>query len=304
MRPPSNLICHLLLLAFLLSWAAGAAGQQSNGAAATPVAAPPIVTTQELHDLRATLRAGRERVAPLIEAIDTSRAQDWLKASPVERLAERVDATAADTPEHGLWQAAVELEQAGRERISGALDRAALALGTDERLVEADRRVREIFDARVDPPADDDDRSLTRIEQDMAALERRRTQVSLDQDQKRQTLERLEGQARSHDETVERLRQERATDLETRPWGPLEEPALVDSFEAWEAARERRADARIIAAQLDNQTRVPRIETLKLELAVLEAESRWLAQRQAQLATELTERSGEELRALRGRFGS
>jgi potassium-dependent mechanosensitive channel len=296
MRLPSNLFHQLLLLAFLLSWAGGAVGQSPSDA---PVPAPPTVTTHELLDLRAQLHEGGERVAPLVEAIDTGPAVEWLGSSPLERLAERVDATAQDVPEHGLWQSAAEQEQAGQERIRGALDRAALALASDERLEEAERRVREILAARVDPPTDDEDRTLTRIEQEMAALERRRTQVSLDQDQKRQTLERLEGQARTQEEIMERLRQERVADLETRPWGPLQEPSLVLAFEAWEAARERRADARIISAQLDNQTRAPRIETLRLELAALEAEVRWLAQSQRQLAAELTERSGEELRALR-----
>jgi potassium-dependent mechanosensitive channel len=296
MRLPSNLFRPLLLLAFLLPWAAGATAQQPND---TLVAAPPTVTTQQLLDLRAQLREGREHVAPLVEVIDTGPAGEWLRGSPVERLAERVDATAQNAPEHGLWQSAVEHEQAGQERIRGALDRAALARASEERLVEAETRVREMLDARVGPASVDEDRSLTRIEQDLAALERRRTQVALDQEQKRQTLERLEGQARVHEEAMERLRQERAADLETRPWGPLEEPALVDAFEAWETARERRADARIIAAQIDSQTRAPRMETLRRELAVLEVELLWLAQRQRELSAELTERSGEELRALR-----
>jgi len=294
MRLPSNLLRRLLVLAFLLPWAAGAPAQERNDHDAT---APAIVTTQQLLDLRADLRAGLERLMPMVDAIDTTVAEGWLETSPVERISERLEATAADAPERSIWQAALEHEQAGIERIRGALERAGLALATEQRLGDAERRIREILDARLLAP--DDDRSLTRIEQDIASLERRRTQVSLERDQRRQTLERLEGLAHTQQETLERLRRERATDLDTRPWGPLEEPALADAFAAWEHAQERRADARLLAAQLDVQTIDPRMATLRLELQVLETENLWLGQHQRQLASELAERSGEELRSLR-----
>ena len=294
MRLPSNLLRRLLVLAFLLPWAAGAPAQERNNHDA---AAPAIVTTQQLLDLRADLRAGLERLMPMVDAIDTTAAEDWLETSPMERISERLEATPADAPERSIWQAALEHEQAGIERIRGALERAGLALATEQRLGDAERRIREILDARLLAP--DDDRSLTRIEQDIASLERRRTQVSLERDQRRQTLERLEGLAHTQQETLERLRRERATDLDTRPWGPLEEPALADAFAAWEHAQERRADARLLAAQLDVQTIDPRMATLRLELQVLETENLWLGQHQRQLASELAERSGEELRSLR-----
>ncbi|TVP81375.1 mechanosensitive ion channel domain-containing protein [Thioalkalivibrio sp.] len=295
MRLPSNLLHRLLLLAFLLPWAAGAPAQERNDHGG---AAPAMVTTQQLVDLRAALRAGLERVMPMVDAIDTTPAEDWLEASPVERISERLEATAADAPERSIWQAALENEQAGIERIRGALERAGLALAAEQRLGDAERRIRDILDARLVAP-DEDDRSLTRIEQEIASLETRRTQLSLERDQKRQTLERLEAQARTQQETLQRLRRERTTDLDTTPWGPLDEPTLADAFTAWEHAQERRADARIITAQLDAETIDPRTETLRLELQVLETKSLWLGQRQRQLASELIERAGEELRSLR-----
>jgi potassium-dependent mechanosensitive channel len=297
MRLPSNLLHRLLVLALLLPWAAGAPAQErtdDHGAAA-----PVMVTTQQLLDLRAAQRDGLERVMPMVDAVDTGPAEDWLESGQADRISEVLEATAEDAPERSIWLAALEHERAGTERIRGALERAALAQAAEQRLGEAERRIREILDARLVPLPDEDDRSLTRIEQDIAALEHRRTQVSLERDQKRQTLERLEAQAHTQQETLERLRQERAADLDTTPWGPLEEPAIADAFAAWERAQERRADARIIAAQLDAQTMAPRMEVLRLELRALETEALWLGQRQGQLAAELAERSGEELRILR-----
>ena len=297
MRLPSNLLRQLLVLAFLLPWAPGATAQErSNDLGA---AAPVMVTTERLLDLRAALRHGLERVLPMVDAIDTDPAEDWLEASPADRIAEVLAVTAEDVAEQSIWQAALEHERAGTERIRGALERAALALAAEQRLGEAERRIREILDARLVPLPDVDDRSLSGIEQEIAALEHRRAQVALEQDQKRQILERLEGQARTQQENLERLRQERATDLDTTPWGPLEEPGIADAFAAWERAQERRADARIIAARLDAQTIAPRIEILRFELLVLEVETLWLGQLQGQLAAELAERAGEELRALR-----
>ena len=280
----------------MLPWAVGVPAQEGNDQGAE--APPAVVTTQQLLDLRGALRDGLEALEPIVDAIDTASAEDWLEMSQVERISERLGATAEGTPERSIWQAALEHEQAGIERIRGAMERAGLALAAEQRLGDAERRIREILDARV-VTRDEDDRSLTRIEQDIAELERRRTQVLLEQDQKRQTLERLEGQARAQQETLESLRRERATNPDTTPWGPLEEPGLADAFAAWEKAQQRRADARLIAAQLDAETIHPRMETLRLELRVLEIEILWLEQRQRQLAIELGERSGEELRALR-----
>jgi potassium-dependent mechanosensitive channel len=283
---------RFLLLAFLLLSTTGGAAQERNDHGD---ATPTVVTTQQLRDLHETLRGSRERLASMVEAVDTEPAQAWLDASPLERLTERADATVEDSAEHSLWQNAVEQEMAGGERLRGALDRAALALSAEQRLEDAGQRMAEMLDA---PLPVEEGRGLTRIEEDIADLDRRRTRVLLEQDQTRQTLERLEAQARTQAETLERLGRERDAEPET-PWGPLEEAELADALAAWEQARARQAQARIIAAQLDSQTLGPRMEILGLEQRALETEAQWLDQRLRQLTAELAERSGEELRALR-----
>ncbi len=284
----------LLILVLLLPWLTATAAQGQNDLPTLPT-----INTSDLVDLRESLREGLARVAPMVDAVDTGPANTWLEASPLEHLTARLEASGEGTPARSLWQAALDHEQAGGERIRGALDRAALAMGTKDRLAEAERRVQELIDFSRAPGITDTDRSLASIEQDLAAAGQRHSHIALEIEQKRQTLDRLETQTRTQEETLDRLRQELAADLETAPWGPLEEATLVDAFEAWEEARERRAAARIIAAQLDGQTLGPRTETLGLEIRALEAERQWLARRQQQLAAEMDERAGEELRALR-----
>ncbi|TVP83872.1 MAG: mechanosensitive ion channel protein MscS, partial [Thioalkalivibrio sp.] len=294
MRPFPIAFTPLLLLVLLLGWSALLPAQERNdhGAAAT------ALSTQQLIDLHTALRDARARLSSMVEAIDTGPAEAWLEASPADRLAERVEATADDVAENSLWRSALEHEQGGSKRLLGALERAQLALAMEERLNEAADRLRVIADARTAPP-ETEDRTLSRIEDDIGALEQRRTQLRLEQEQKQQLLDRLESQARTQPETLERLRRERAEETSAEIWGPLQDTALADALAAWEDARDRRADARIIAAQLDAQVLPLRIELLRLELRVLDAEGRWLGAALGQLSEELAERAGEELRALR-----
>jgi potassium-dependent mechanosensitive channel len=287
-----TLLFRFLVVLLLATWSWGVAAQEptSRGTAAP-------LSTQQFTELRNALRDGRQRVLPMVEAIDTAPAESWLAASPTDRLAERVQATATEVAENSLWKGALEHEQAGGERIRGALERAGLALAAEQRLDEAERR---LSDLEIPlPPLSPADRTLSRIEEDIATLERRRNHVSLERDQKQQILERLETQSQTHEQTLEQLRQEGAAEQGVEVWGPLQDPSLAGALEAWERARDRRADARVIAAQLDGDVRPPRMEVLRLELRVLEREGRWLAQRLGQLSEELADRTDEELRALR-----
>ncbi|MBS0002691.1 MAG: mechanosensitive ion channel, partial [Thioalkalivibrio sp.] len=294
MRPPPIVLTPVLLLVILLTWSALLPAQEREGHGDKA----PELTTQHLVELRAALREARQRLVPMVEAIDIGPAEAWLEASPADRLAERAAATTDNAAENALWRSALENEQAGAERLSGALDRAQLAAAAQQRLNEAERRLSGILDASPAPAAVGG-RTPGRIEEEIAALERRRTQLALEREQKQQLLERLEAQARTQPETLEGLRRQRTEEAVAETWGPLQGPTLADAFAAWELARDRRADARIIAAQLDAEVLPPRVELLGLELRVLDAEQRWLDQRLRQLAEELEERTGEELRALR-----
>lgn len=293
MRSPLMPFCRLLLLAVLLSWLPSASAQERADSEPSPL---PVITTQQLMDLRSALQDNRERLVVMAEGVDTGPAEAWLQASPVERFAERVAALEEGSAEHSMWQAAVDLETEGAERLRGALERAELARRVGERLDEAAQRITRL----LDPPEDiGEEISLSRIEEDIAALDRRRIQVSLELEQKRQTLARLETQARTQEDLLERLRQELAVQPDPLPWGPLEEAMLSDALAAWEQAGTRRGEARIIAAQVDGQSLGPRMEVLRLEQRALEAEVAWLGHRMQQLSSEYAERSGEELRALR-----
>lgn len=290
----SKILFRLLLLIFLLSWNALAPAQEARN----PTPNTATVTTQELIDLRSALRDGWERLSTMLEVIDTDPAEAWLEESPSERLAERVQATADNGTENALWRTALEYEQAGTERLRGALERARRALEAEQRLDEAERRLAAHLEARL-TRSTLEDRPLSRIDEAIAELDRQRTQTLLEQEQKRQLLAGLQAEAETPTETLEQLGGEKADETTAEPPTQPEDESLAEARAAREQARLRHADARILAAQLDNATRLPRMELLRLELQVLDVEERWLNQRLAQLTRELSERTGEELRGLR-----
>src|SRR5690606_31972098 len=144
----------------------------SSPAESQPDAAPAreprrFVTADQLETLREELAAGRDRLAPLIEAVDVGPAQTWLDASPLEQLTERVADPALDEAQKAGWQSAVDNEQAASERIRGALGRAELALASRERVDELESRLDAML-AELTPVADQEERPLTRIEEHIA----------------------------------------------------------------------------------------------------------------------------------------
>src|SRR5690606_32031890 len=116
----------------------------------TTAAAPGAPLEERLDVLAAEIEAARERLAPLAAAVDVSEAEAWIAASPRDRLAERAAAEGLSEAERKLWQQALEHEEAGAERVRGALSRAALATAAGDRLAEALRRVDTL---RGDAPA-------------------------------------------------------------------------------------------------------------------------------------------------------
>jgi len=284
-----------LLLPVLALFALPAAAQE----AAPDVAATPTVTAPQLRELRQKVRDTRNRLTPLISAIDRSGAEDWLAASPAERLAARAEATVDVPAEQALWLGAVEHEQAGTERLRGALERADLALNAPERLDQAERRLVLMLET-AGRPVVPSGASISDIEDQVAALDRQRKEIALQQEQKTQTLTRLEEQRRGMQEALEQPRQASETGAEEGvPLEPLTDATLADALEAYLRAQDRRVEARLLSARLDLETAPLRIELLQLELDVLSVEADWLAARQRQLVSALSELSSAELRALR-----
>src|SRR5690606_18405946 len=265
---------------------------------------PEATLGERIDRLVARLDATRERIAPLIDAVDVTDAEAWLAASPLERLEERASAQPATEAELALWKQAVAHEEAGAERIRGALGRAELALTAGDRIEDVRRRI----DAarRSAAPSDADEaeapeRPLSRIEQEIAAANARRAEVALELEQRRAALGRLEEQLRGQAETIERLRREReqaAPAAEPAPDSGAEDPTLADARQAVAAAAERRRDAPLIAARLDARTLPVRVEVLRAEIAGFEVEEAVLAARLARLQAELGARSTAALREL------
>ena len=256
--------------------------------------APAQIAPAEVATLVEEIEAGRDRLQPLIEVIDTAPAEAWLEQSTEESLARRAGDEAPEGSEAALWQEALEREQAAADRIRGALERATTARETPRRLTESMTRVTEaIVPLRPVEPG----LTIAAIDQELAALERQRQQAAMEIDQKQLTLARLEEQGRARAETLERLSRERQEAIDQAQG--LNDGEVDEARETAADIAIRQAEARIIAAQLDSQTAPPRRETLSLEIRALELESRWLALRTAQLQAALNERSTEELRNLR-----
>ncbi|MCG5515758.1 MULTISPECIES: mechanosensitive ion channel domain-containing protein [unclassified Ectothiorhodospira] len=284
-----RILSSLLILCLILPLSFPLHAQEPQGPA--PLSQ---VTQAEIEALLDEMAAGRDRLAPLIDAIDTRPANDWLEQSPEQHLTQRAGDESLESTEQALWQSALEREQAAADRVRGALERANTARSTPQRLNDLMDRIRQ----SVAPlTAIEAERTIEDIDQDFTTLERRRQQAALELDQKRITLTRLEEQSRSQAETLERLSRERQQAMDQDQ--TINGAEMNEAQEAASQALIRQADARIIAAQLDAQTLPPRMETLSLEALALELESRWLALRTTQLQRELNERSTEELRNLR-----
>ncbi|HEX6992542.1 MAG TPA: mechanosensitive ion channel domain-containing protein [Gammaproteobacteria bacterium] len=292
-----------LAAAALLLIGASAAGPASLAQDVPPPTTAPARAApldERLDAIAAEIEAARERLAPLAAAVDVSEAEAWIAASPHDRLAERAAAEGLSEAERQLWQQALEHEEAGAERIRGALSRAALATAAGDRLAEALQRVDELRNTEPAAPADQDvERPLSVIDQDIATLDARRTQIGLGLDQRRETLGRLEEQLRGQADAIETLRRERDAAAD-RPASDdaADDPALAEAREAEKAAFERRRDAPLIQAQLDARSLPVRIDVLKLEIAVDELELAWIGQRLAALRVEFDRRSTAALSQL------
>ncbi len=294
--------------------AAGKSGQtaaQAPAASTAPAAAAGAapaqvpkqeqpVTVEQLKMLRDDLRAGEQRLAPLIKAVDTSAADAWLAASPIENLTQRAAAKGLSDAERALWQSALQQEQAATELVRGALNRAQLALGGKERLDDAihqvDTMLATLTPSRSRSKSDDEDRTVSQLEQEIDSLNSRRAQVALELNQRRQTLAQLEDQVRGQAETLDQLRRDRGQ--QNAAAAQNQDPALAEAQRAARDALDRRTEARLIAAQLDTQTMPARIERLRLEVREREVEARWLGTQIADKQAELGLKSTEELTAL------
>ncbi len=259
------------------------------------------VSPAEVEALESDLAAFRDRLPELLDAVDTQEAEAWLAASPLEDLKQHsTDEERAET-ERALWEEAREYEQAGVERVQGAVDRAATARELPERLDELERALEGIGEF---PRGLGDEVSIRRLEEELERLGRDRERLETELDDQRVRLSQLEEQDEARAETLERLRRERQ-ELEEEPL------PLAEEGDDWEAAREavrqargRRADAALLAARLDADTLPPRMEALRLLVRGLELEQRWQRVLQGWLERRRTELSSEELQELRGALGS
>ncbi|MGM0633364.1 MAG: mechanosensitive ion channel domain-containing protein [Pseudomonadota bacterium] len=255
-------------------------------------------TAAELDAAITAIQEGQPRIEALMQDIDLSAAEDWLEVSPIESLAERVADESLDTAERALWQQALDHEQAAAERLRGAMERAALALAGQERLVALREQLETIRSQPGPRPEVDSERTISQIEQDLALVDTRNARLSLEVNQRQQTLSRLETQSRTQAELLDQYRLMGEQELAAAEERANSDPSLVAASRAAMQALQRRIETRILAAQLDARTLPPRIESLRLEIPALELAIRWGSTRLRALRAEFEQRSSAELRQL------
>lgn len=279
------MIRKILLLAMLLAVIPGMGWATNGGQTSNPMA---VLQMQD------TLQEGLTRVEALTAQLDESAARTWQSQSPEQALLRMLSDESLEEAQRALWQTALQNEEAGMEHIRGALERMATARGTPARLKEQQDRLQTGLSTIGDLSPETE---IREIESELTQQQIRRTQLGVELEQKRQTLTRLEEQFRSQPEGIEQLNRE----LEALRQGSngLSQPTIETPQQAAQFTAMRRAEARLIAAQLDQQTLMPRIETLRLEIPAIEFELSWINRRIGQLEQEMDARSTEELRGLR-----
>jgi len=269
------------------------------GAAEDADRSPPVVVSPvEVAALEADLAAFRERLPGLLEAVDTQPAEEWLEASPLDELEARSEDEDRAEAERALWERAREHEQAGVERVRGALNRATNAREVPERLSELEQSLDGIGEF---PPGLGEEISIRHIEDELERVGRDRERLEAELDDQRIRHAQLEEQEEVQAETLERLRRERQ-ELEDGPEPLPEEVEWVEAHDAVQEAQRRQGDARLLAAQLDADSLPPRMESLSLLMRGLELEARWQRDLQTRLELRLTELSSEELQELRAQL--
>ncbi|SFM26600.1 potassium efflux system protein [Ectothiorhodospira mobilis] len=244
--------------------------------------------------VRTQLAAATEALGPMLRAIDTEDAERWLAQSPEEQLA--AQAEAAEGPAKPLWTQALEVERASIQRIQGALERAEAARALPRALEETSRRLQRELPPLLEPvPAE---RTISELEETWTQLSRQRERAALELGQRQATLEGLREQLKAQSIPLEPPRGQPEAPPASIP-NPGDDPALEEARAALEAAQQRQASARLIAAQLDAQSLPPRVRALDALTRALALERNWLNARIAQVEQEINDRSSEELRALR-----
>ncbi|WP_081694131.1 mechanosensitive ion channel domain-containing protein [Thioalkalivibrio sp. ALE19] len=270
------------------------------GAAEPPQLVPSeTVRPVEVETLQGDLSTFRERLPEWLEGVDTAEVEAWLEASTLDEL--QAHAAEGDLPEseRALWEEARVNEQAGVERIRGALERAEAVFDLSERMTRLEQRLDGIGEF---PPGMGQEISIRRIEEALAEVGRDRERLAVELDEERTRFAQMDEQRELQAETLELLRRERR-DLDGAP-GPLADGDVwTAAHDAVRAARERRADARLLAAELDADTLPLRRQMLGLRIRGMELEKRWFRVLQSRLEARLAELSSEELQELRSELG-
>lgn len=281
-----------MLMIFVLICVLGSPGVMAN----TPASAVrPDVSTQVSAFLQ-QLEGTADQIRNALEQVDTVPLEEWFDGSlKAEAEAEIENSAETGDAAHQRWLQALENERLAAERLSGAQQRLRELESYAERFKVWQQRLTELLALRTQWA--EEEPGLSQLEALITEMRGRQQQLVLELDQKRSSLQRLEDQARTQTETLDQLVQEprpEAVELTEDPGNVR----LSEAIEALVESAQRRHEARLLAARLDQVLLQPRIRVLRLEIEAAELESALLTSAQQWLEAEFNARSTQELRDL------
>lgn len=231
-----------------------------------------------------------------MERVDDQEVTAWFESSLKEEAEAALEAepVVADAA-HERWQQVVENERLAAERLSGAQIRLKEVQAYAERVESLIQRLDAARQSLENQ--DTEERSLSQIEADITALTSRQQQLLLELDQQRSALQRIQEQSTTQPETLKELMQQAPPEQTALPVD-AENHRLRQAIDALQLSAERRHDARLIAARLDQAILQPRIHLLGLEIQAGELELGLIADNLLWLEGEYNNRSTQEIRQL------
>ena len=231
-----------------------------------------------------------------LNEIDVSGINAWHEGS-LKEVAEEEKVVSDDLVDAAAmhWDQVLENERLANERLSGALLRQSELQSFSENIPLWRSRLNDLVMFRSQ--FIEDDASLSQIEASIGDLRTRQQQIMLELDQKQSSLQRLEEQERTQTELLNRLMNELNQESVETSYDP-ENIRLMKALDALMVSTQRRQEARLLAARLDQALLQPRIQVLRIEVKGAELELSLIASTLQWLENELNLRSTQELREL------
>lgn len=253
-------------------------------------------STQQTSAFLTELEAVASQVSALLEDIDMTAIERWSEES-LTTMAEEEQTIAVELSDSSAmhWDQVLENERLAMERLSGAQLRFEELQRFSDTIPQWQARLTDLVN--LQSQFIEDDVSLSQIESTIVSMRTRQQQIMLELEQKQSSLQRLEEQQRTQTELLNQLVNELNQESLEIPFDP-ENIRLVKALDTLMVSTQRRQEARLLAARLDQALLKPRIQVLQVEINGAELELSLILSSLQWLESELNLRSTQELREL------